>query len=122
MGSIGRRIEDLERRILRTARPEPGEHLGHLKAILGELAALKSSCAMHLRGGVSVEPENIPRRVLGPGYTNEGLWRLAVERTVEAGKVPAERADAYLELMRATWTRGGKDPDAVVEWEGSYVS
>ncbi len=115
MGSVERRIESLEGRILGTA--GRSETFGHLKAILGELATLRSSCAEHLRGGVPVEPENIPRRVLGPGYTNEDLWRLAVERAVEGGKVPAERADAYLEAVRSLWTRTGKDPEAVVEWE-----
>jgi hypothetical protein len=124
MGSIDRRLENLERRIQQTAEPEPSEARIQLRAILDELCTLKSSCAVYYRGGVRMEPENIPRRILGPGYTHAALWRLAVTRSVEAGKVPAERTEAYVKFLRGPWEREGRDPDpdAVVEWERNYVS
>lgn len=115
-----RRLEDLEQRILQTAHPESSAASVHLRAILDELAALKSSCAEHERGGFHVEPENIPRRILGGGYTHADLWRLAVSRSVGTGTVPAERAEAYVRFLRRSWERAGKDPDTAVEWERSY--
>ncbi|MDP8952903.1 MAG: hypothetical protein M3N18_11860 [Actinomycetota bacterium] len=117
MGSIDDRIRKLEEQFDAEAEREPSKPFGHMRAILDEFAALKSSCARGLRGGVSVEPENIPRKILGPGYTHAQLMGLAVSRTVEAGHVPAERAHAYLEELRDMWERGGRDPDTVVEWE-----
>jgi hypothetical protein len=87
-------------------------------AILGELAALRASGATHLRAGVRVEPEDIPRRTLGPDYTRGQLLGLAVSRAVESGKVPAERAHDYLDFLRATSERNGRDPDAVAEARG----
>ena len=122
MGSIGRRLENLAQRIQQTTEPEPSEAHRHLRAILDELCILKSSCAVYYRGGVRMEPENIPRRVLGGGYTHADLWRLAVTRSVGAGKVPAERTESYIKFLREPWERAGKDPDGVVEWERSYVS
>lgn len=117
MGNLGRRIQDLEEQLTAESAREPSEVFVQLRAILNELAALKSSCAPGLRGGVAIEPEHIPRKILGPGYTSEDLWRLAVSRVVEAGKAPAERTEAYVGLLCKTWGRGGKDPGAVVEWE-----
>jgi hypothetical protein len=121
MGSIDRRIGALERQFAADSAArgpqEPSEVITHLRAILREFAMLKASCAPGLRGGVPIEPENIPRRILGPGYTHDELLRLAVERTVEAGSTPAERADVYLKFMRDVGNRHGKDPDAIVEWE-----
>lgn len=120
MGGIDRRLEDLKRRILRSAHPETSAASVHLRVILNELGALKSSCAEHQRGGVRMEPENIPRRILGPGYTHVDLLRLAVSRSVGAGRVPAERVEAYVRFLRESWERAGKDLDAVVEWERDY--
>jgi hypothetical protein len=87
-------------------------------AILGELGELRASGATHLRAGVRVEPEDVPRKFLGPGYTRGQLLGLAVSRAVEAGKVPAERAHDYLDFLRATSERNGKDPDAVADFRG----
>ncbi len=111
------RIRKLEEQFEAEAERKPSESFTHLRAILDELAALKSSCAAHERGGVQIVPENIPGKVLGPGYTHARLMDLAVSRAVEAGLVPADRAHAYLDYLRGMRQRGGRDPDAVVEWE-----
>jgi hypothetical protein len=101
MGNVDRRrIENLERRFSKPTEPGRSEVSKHLKTILNELATLKSSCAVYYRGGVRMDPENIPRKILGPDYTNEDLWRLAVERTVEDGRVPVERKQGYIEWRR----------------------
>ena len=102
MGSIDRRIEDLERRYSETTEHGRSESFTHLVAILDELAHLRQSCAPGLRGGVPIEPENIPQKVLGPDYTHRQLLELAVSRSVEAGRVPAERAQDYLEYLCQT--------------------
>ena len=117
MGSLERHIQELEGRISTDAVRGPSKSFTHLRKILNELAALKASCADGTLGGVAIEPENIPRKVLGPNYTHGDLLELAVSRTVEAGKAPAERARAYVEYLRRMWTQRGKDPDDVVEWE-----
>lgn len=117
MGSLERRIQELEGRVSADAVQGPSESFTRLKEILNELAALKASCANGFRGGVEIEPENIPRQILGPGYTHGELLELAVSRTVEAGKAPAERAPAYLDYLRELNARQDRDLDAVVEWE-----
>ncbi len=122
MGSIDRRLQDLEERFAAGSAHEPSEISRHLRAVLDEFAALKQSCAVRWTPEGTVPGENVPRRVLGPGYTHEDLWRLAVLRTVDAGRAPAERVEAYVGFLRGTWERAGKDPGAVVEWErrGAY--
>lgn len=117
MGSLERRIQELEGRVSADSVRGPSPAFTHLREILNELAALKVSCAGGFRGGVEVEPENIPRKILGPGYTHADLLGLAVSRTVEAGKAPAERARAYVEYLRGIGGRQDEDLDAVVEWE-----
>ena len=119
MGSIDKRISDLQRRLGR--HQEPSEAYLQLKAVLKELSSLKASAAVHYRAGRRVEGENIPRRVLGRGYTHDDLWRLAVSRCVRSGTVPAAMTEACVGFMRERWERAGKDPDSVVEWE-RYVS
>ena len=86
MGSIDRRLEDLERRI-----PPPedeGASLGRavMRDILNEFARLKASRAVGYRGGVRVEPEDIPARILGPDYTTGEMWELAERRVLERGE------------------------------------
>jgi hypothetical protein len=54
-----------------------------LFAIFDELSALKSSRAVHYRGGKKVEPEDIPGKILGPFYTREELRELAIARGLE---------------------------------------
>jgi hypothetical protein len=102
MGSVDRRIEDLERRFSETTKPESSLALTHLKIILNEIAYLKQSCAERWTGHrnqTRVEGENIPRKILGPGYTHRQLLELAVERAVEDGGVPVERSQGYLEYL-----------------------
>ena len=115
MGSLDKRIADLQRRLVRTT--EPSEAYLQLKAVIKELSGLKASASVHYRAGRRVEGENIPRRVLGPGYNHDDLWRLAVFRCVEAGTVPAEMAEACMGVLRDRWERAGKDLDVIVEWE-----
>jgi hypothetical protein len=116
MASIDKSISDLQRQLGR-ADQEPSEAYLQLKAVIIELSGLKASAAVHYRAGRRVEGENIPRRVLGPGYTHADLFALAVERCVAEGKVSAERSAACFGVLRERWERDGKDPDAAVEWE-----
>lgn len=120
MGSIGRRIQDLEEQFNAEPYRKPSQAFTDLKTILNELSYLKQSCADRWIGEVNQTREtgeNIPRRVLGPGYTHGELLGLAVTRTVEAGTVSPGRAHAYLDYLRWLRELAGKDPDAVVEWE-----
>ena len=50
---------------------------------MDELAHLKSSRAVHYRAGERIEPEDIPGKILGPGYTWEDLRELAIKRVLE---------------------------------------
>jgi hypothetical protein len=83
MGSLEGRISRLAGRI------EPPEDLGAelrravVRDILDELARLKVSRAHGYRGGVPIEPEDIPGRILGPGYTTGQMVELAVRRVFE---------------------------------------
>jgi hypothetical protein len=116
VGSVDRRIEALERRFSETTEPGRSETFTHLKAILDELAYLKQSCAERWTGEKNmtcVEGEDIPRKMLGPGYTHRQFLELAVDRSVEDGGVPVERQQGYLEYL----CKLSCDPDAVVEWE-----
>ena len=83
MGSIGKRLENLERLV----GPSDDGGFEHrrtvVRGILDEFARLKSSRAVHYRAGVRVEPEDIPGKILGAGYTSEQLWELAAKRVSE---------------------------------------
>jgi hypothetical protein len=90
MGSINKRIEYLEQHI---RPPEKDKDAALRRAlmldILDEVASLKASRAVHYRGGtpmVRIEPEDIPGKILGPGYTPEDLWELARRRVLERGR------------------------------------
>ncbi len=84
MASLDKRITDLEGRI-----PPPPEDEAAarrkvlLRLTLDELARLKASGAVHYRAGRRIEGEDIPLRILGPGYTREDVWRLAHRRVLE---------------------------------------
>jgi hypothetical protein len=83
VGSIDKRLENLERRI-----PPPEDEGASLRRavmrdILDEFAYLKASRAVGYRGGVRIEPEDIPGKILGPDYTTEQLWELAERRVLE---------------------------------------
>src|SRR5215207_7803078 len=84
MGSLDKRIECLEQRI----RPPEQDKAAALQTalirdILDEFASLTASRAVHYRGGKRIEPENIPGTILGPSYTTEDVWELAVRRVRE---------------------------------------
>jgi hypothetical protein len=84
MAGINRRLKDLEGRI---QPPEEDEATARrrvlLRATLDELARLKASGAVHYRAGRRIEGEDIPLRILGPGYTREDVWELAHRRVLE---------------------------------------
>jgi hypothetical protein len=87
VASIDKRIEYLEQRI----RPPEKDKAAALQTalireILDEFASLKASRAVHYRGGKRIEPEDIPRKILGPGYTTEDVWELARRRVLERGR------------------------------------
>jgi hypothetical protein len=115
MASIDKHISDLQRRLRRPVQPSEGYR--QLRAVLDEVGVLKRSCNVHYRAGNRVEGENIPRRELGPGYTHDALWRLAVARCVEAGTVSFEMTEACIGVLRERWERAGKNPDGVVHSE-----
>jgi hypothetical protein len=54
-----------------------------LRDILDVFARLKSSRAVHYRGGVRIEPEDIPVKFLGSGNTAEQMWELTDRRVLE---------------------------------------
>ncbi len=84
MAGINRRITDLEQRI-----PPPPEDAAAarrralIRDTLDELAALKASGAVHYRAGKRIQGEDIPLKVLGPGYTRADVWELARRRVLE---------------------------------------
>jgi hypothetical protein len=87
MGSLERRIEYLEQRI----RPPEKDKAVALRTalirdILDEFASLKASRAVHYRGGKRIEPEDIPAKILGPGYIKGDVWELAKRRVLERGR------------------------------------
>ena len=89
MGSIDRRIEALEGRIQPPTSPEDetaARQRALTRDILDEFASLRASCAVHYRGNKRIEPEDIPRKILGPGYSTENVWELARKRVLERGR------------------------------------
>jgi hypothetical protein len=83
VGGIDKRIENLERLIGPPEDESAERRRSAAREILDEFAALKASGAAHYRAGVRVEPEDIPGKILGPGYTTEQLWALAAKRVFE---------------------------------------
>jgi hypothetical protein len=57
-----------------------------IRDILDEFASLKASRAVHYRGGKRIVPEDIPAKILGPGYTKGDVWELAERRVLERGR------------------------------------
>jgi len=115
MGSLERRLEALEGRtrdIL--SEREDDEKLGRQRAItrmiLDEFARLKASRAVHYRGGVPIEPEDIPGKILGPEYTTDDMMELAIRRVVPEQYADLSEesrqyiADGWNETIRS-WTR-----------------
>jgi hypothetical protein len=86
MGSIDKRIENLER-LVGPPEDEAAERRPSVaREILDEFARLKASGAVHYRAGVRIEPEDTPGKILGPGYTAEQVWELAERRVLERGR------------------------------------
>jgi hypothetical protein len=86
MGSIDKRLEVLER-LVEPPEDEAAERRRSVaREILNEFARLKASGAAHYRAGVRIEPEDIPGKILGPGYTAEQVWELAERRVLERGR------------------------------------
>ena len=81
--------------------------------ILDEVAGLKSSRAAGFRGGVPIEPEDIPGKILGANYTWGQLVRLGVRRVLERKGLAG---DEHQELIR-DWTRGFEPPSTRSERE-----
>jgi hypothetical protein len=89
VASIERRIEVLEGRIQPPTSPEDGaaaRQRALARDILEEFASLKASRAVHYRGNKRIEPEDIPGKILGPGYSTEDVWELARKRVLERGR------------------------------------
>jgi hypothetical protein len=86
MGSIDKRLEVPER-IVAPPEDEAAERRRSVaREILNEFARLKANGAAHYRAGVRIEPEDIPGKILGPGYTAEQVWELAERRVLERGR------------------------------------
>jgi hypothetical protein len=86
MASIDKRIEALEGLIQPPASPEDKAvalRRALIRDTLDELARLKASGAVHYRAGKRIEGEDIPLRILGPGYTRADVWELAHRRVLE---------------------------------------
>ena len=88
MGSIDKRIESLEQRIRPPELEDEDAALrtALIRDTLDELASLKASRAVHYRGGKRIEPEDMPGKILGPGYTTEDVWKLARKRVLERSR------------------------------------
>ena len=83
MGSIDKRLENLER-LVGPSDDGGSEHRRTVvRGILNEFARLKASRAVHYRARMRVELEDIPGKILGPGYTSEQMWELAERRVSE---------------------------------------
>jgi hypothetical protein len=115
MAGIERRIQRLEGRL--ESQSETSETFLKLRAVLDELGRLKAGCAKHYRAGVLIEPENIPRQILGPRYTEGELLGLAAERAAVGGAFPLEEAALCHAVLLKLFGDAGKDFDAVIEWE-----
>ena len=83
MGSIGKRLENLERLVGPTEDESAERRRSVARKILDEFARLKASGAVHYCGGVRIEPEDMPGKILGAGYTSEQMWELAAKRISE---------------------------------------
>jgi hypothetical protein len=128
VGSIESRISRLEGRI------EPPEDeraaLRHavMRDILNEFARLKASRAHGYRGGVPIVPQDIPGKILGPGYSTGEMVELAVRRVFEREHriapdilerhVVEDLIQRWTSMLEAHFTRRGFDWDRVQDDEG----
>jgi hypothetical protein len=87
VASLDKRIEYLEQRIRSPEKDKAAAlQTALIRDILDEFASLKASRAVHYRGGKRIEPEDIPGKILGPGYTTDDVWELARRRVLERGR------------------------------------
>ena len=87
MASLDKRIEYLEQRIRSPEKDKAAAlQTALIRDILDEFASLKASRAVHYRGGKRIEPEDMPGKILGPGYTTDDVWELARRRVLERGR------------------------------------
>ena len=100
--SIRDRVDRLEAQIESPQDEGAARRYAIATEILDEVAGLKSSRAAGFRGGVPIEPEDIPGKILGAYYTWGQLVRLAVRRVFERKGLAG---DEHQELIR-DWTRG----------------
>jgi hypothetical protein len=78
--TIERRVHALEKLLAEPSEAHPSRPNPDKVAVLDELALLKGSRAVHYRGGVRIEPENIPQKILGNNYTERECRELAIKR------------------------------------------
>jgi hypothetical protein len=85
--SFGTRAARVERLLAELSAASESHHSSawrkDLFAIFDELSSLRSSQAVHYRGGVRIEPQNLPQKYLGDNYTPEELRELAISRALE---------------------------------------
>jgi hypothetical protein len=87
VASLDKRIEYLEQRIRSPEKDKAAAlQTALIRDILDEFASLKASRAVHYRGGKRIEPEDMPGKILGPGYTREDVWELAERCVLERGR------------------------------------
>jgi hypothetical protein len=96
-----KRVERLEQQFAEATEGRPIGPDPDLVAIFDELSLLKSSRAVRYRGGVRLEPENLPEKLLGEDYTREQLLELAIARALEKrGYSTAEIAEGIQLYLR----------------------
>ena len=100
--SIRARVDRLEAQIGPPQDEDATQRNAVATEILDEVAQLKASGAAGFHGGVPIEPEDIPGKILGTGYTWGQLVRLAVRRVLERKGITG---DEHEELIQ-DWTRG----------------
>jgi hypothetical protein len=82
-------------------------------AILDELASLRVSGAVHYRAGVRIQGEDIPRQILGEGYTRLQLRELAISRAFgKQGRSATEIAE-----LLPLWLERFEDIDRLIRQE-----
>ena len=83
MSSMDKRVDALEQKFSEPSEGRPRGLDPDLAAIFDEISALKSSRAVRYRAGERIEPENLPEKLLGEGYTHAELRELAIARGLE---------------------------------------
>jgi len=127
MGSLDNRISRLERNRPPEEDPEADLKWAVTRDILNEFAALKASRATSSwRGGdpmIRIEPEDIPGKILGEGYTTGQMMELAVrcvferEHEIAPDILDSDATEDLIErwtiYMRELAITSGWDPDKV---------